>query len=91
LQTTYGEISSNNLKGKVAGQDSNADAEWSTDFVGWSDDSIEVSGGDGTVDTPDGLIVTLIERLGAQAEADAAVLTARALPVYVMDEGFDLG
>ncbi len=96
-QTTYGELSGSAvLLAKVAGNDTVTDyRDWSTEFVGWSDPSIAMSGGG--VGSPTELVRAIFETLEANAIARGAgasrmspVASPMPLPVHVTESGIDL-
>jgi hypothetical protein len=95
LQTTYNEISSGkNIFGKIAGNDTTTDyKDWSTDFVGWSDQSLAQFGGD--LGSPEQFVVAIFETIEENAinRADGLVREdndGNQLPVYVLQNGVDL-
>jgi hypothetical protein len=93
-QTTYTDISGGkDIVGKLAGNDTATDhRDWSTQFVGWDDDSIAQYGG--STSSPEGLIVAFFETIeeNAIAHANGEVREAggTTLPVTVTVEGQDL-
>ncbi len=95
LQATWNDISANKqLVDKLAGNDSSTDhADWSTEFVGWSDASIATHGG--SITSPEGLIIAIFETVEAQALARATGESRQGpggedLPVHVTATGVDL-
>ncbi|MGM0555387.1 MAG: DUF4856 domain-containing protein [Myxococcota bacterium] len=95
LQTTYNDISSGkDLVGKFAGNDDVTDhKDWSSEFVGWSDDSIAQYGG--STSSPEGLMTAFFETIEENAIARANGTTrtgpgGETLPVYVTESGVDL-
>lgn len=78
LQEVYDDVSTDkDLVGKIAGHDSGGakdHKDWSTEFVGWSDESIAAEGGD--ISNPDGLVraffATLAENARLQVDGDAS-------------------
>lgn len=92
-ELTYDEISSGkNLAEKIAGQDSGGakdHKDWSTEFKGWSDTSVEAAGGD--ISNPDGLVRAFMATVGANAVAQSNQDESRAnLKVYQTASGQDL-
>lgn len=96
LQSVYGDISTGNLIGKLAGNDTATDyQDWSTEFRGWSDATVFATGS--TVDSPTNLVRAMFNTVDANAVLRGAgtplqspVDTPAALPVYVTAEGLDL-
>lgn len=76
LQELYDDVSTDkDLVGKIAGQDSGGEKDhkdWSSEFVGWSDESISEFGGD--ISSPDGLarafFATIAENARLQVNGD---------------------
>ncbi|MBH24190.1 MAG: DUF4856 domain-containing protein [Myxococcales bacterium] len=95
LQETYNDVSTGkDLVGKLAGNDTSTDhVDWSTEFSGWSDESIAAYGG--SIDSPEGLALAFFETLEENAigRSDGVVRSGpdgEQLPVYVTDAGQDL-
>ena len=80
LQTNYDSISKGkDLFGKVAGQDAGGEKDhkdWSTEFVGWKDESISSSGG--SISSPDGLLRAFFATIGQNAQLQANLDESRA-------------
>lgn len=96
LQETYGVFGSGkDLVAKLAGNDSATDhKDWSTDFVGWSDESLAVHGG--AISSPEGFVQAIFATV-EQAAIDRAngvipqdPVTGAALPMHVTATGLDL-
>lgn len=92
-ESTYDDIASGkNLAEKIAGQDSGGakdHKDWSTEFKGWSDESVQAAGGD--ISNPDGLVRAFIATVGANAIAQSNGDAERAnLKVFQTASGQDL-
>ncbi len=93
-QITYDDVSTEkNIVGKLAGNDSVTDhKDWSTEFKGWSDQSLTANGGSTT--SPEGLIVAMFETLEKQAidRVNGIIPEGEGvpLPVHITPGGLDL-
>jgi hypothetical protein len=92
LQRTYDDIAAGkDLAGKIAGNDAGGrnEKDDSTDFFGWSDDSIARHGG--SITSPDGLVRAFFATIEDNAVKAANGDDARTgLPVHLTESGLDL-
>ncbi len=93
LQEVYDDVSSDkNLFEKIAGQDSGGakdHKDWSSEFVGWNDDSVAEFGGD--INSPDGLIRAFFATIAQNAQLQVDGDPSRdGLSTYQTAKGQDL-